>query len=333
MQVWAGKPSAVQKTETRKAEALKTDTVTEMRFKYYYWEAVRLAVSGDYERAIALFRFCDLLQPGDPELSRVLGIYHYNDGRRDQAMRLLEVAYRQAPENTWYEYSTALMQGQTKQDKKQGLRVLEEAARLMPDKTDILERLQAVYMSERRWTDVLRVQDRLDSILGYDMYSAEKRFRINYMMKKPDAALAALKRYLDDDPSNLQMWLLYLQASEVQGGGLKALEPIYQQVLHLDPFNATALNNYAYALVADKDFGRLSADEKKERLQQAEVMVRRALTQEPENLSFMDTYAWVLYLAGNKPLARYYMTTVIESYRDKKPPKEVKTHADAIFKK
>lgn len=327
MPVWAKKPAEARET------AVKTDTVTEMRFKYYYWEAVRQAVSGDYDKAMQLFRFCDLLQPGDPELSRVLGIYHYNDGRRDQAMQLLALAYRKSPENCWYEYSTALLQGKTKKDKQEGIRVLEEAARLMPDKTEILERLQALYLSEGRLKEVLTVQDRLDEIEGYNMYSAEKRFRINYAMKKPDAALAALKRYLDDDPSNLQMWLLYMQAAEVRGGGLSVLEPIYLQVLHLDPFNATALNNYAYALVSDKDFGRLNKEEKNERLQQAEVMVRRALTQEPENLSFIDTYAWVLYLAGNKPLARYYMTTVIENYRDRKPPKEVKMHADAIFKK
>lgn len=326
MPLWAGKP------ETERPGTEKPDTVQQMRFQYYYWEAVRQAVSGDYEEAMELFRFCDLLCPGDPELSRVLGIHHYNAGRREEAMRLLELAYRKAPENTWYEYSTALMQGKTKQAKKQGLCVLEEAAKLLPDKVEILERLQAAYFAEKRLKDVLAVQDRLDSILGYDMYSAERRFRINFAMRKPDAAMEALKRYLDEDPSNLQMWLLYMPAAEMQGKGLKELEPIYLQVLRLDPFNATALNNYAYALVADKSFSRLKDEEKKERLQQAEVMVRRALTQEPENLSFIDTYAWILYLEGNKPLARYYITTVLESYRDKKPPKEVKTHAKAIFK-
>ena len=326
MPMWAGKREVV------KPEAVKSDTVTEMRFEYYYWEAVRQAVSGDYETAIRLFRFCDLLQPGDPEVSRVLGIYHYNEGRRQEALSLLATAYRKAPESSWYEYSTALLQGETKQSQKEGLRVLEEAAKLYPDRTDILERLQAVYINDLRFKDILRVQDRLDALEGYNMYSAEKRFRVHMAMKQPEAAMADLQRYLEEDPTNLQVWLMYMQVAELMHADLRRLEPIYLSVLRLDPHNATVLNNYAYALVADKSFARLNPTDRNDRLQQAEIMVRRALMQENDNLSFLDTYAWVLYLQGNREPAQRFMRMVLDSYKNQKLPKEVQRHAKAIFK-
>lgn len=326
MPMWAGKREVV------KPEAVQTDTVTEMRFDYYYWEAVRQVVMGDYDTAIRLFRFCDMLQPGDPELSRVLGIYHYNEGRRDEAMRLLETAYRKSPENAWYEYSTALLQGKTKQSQQAGLRVLEEASRRFPDKAEILERLQAVYLDDMRLKDFLSVQDRLDALLGYDMYSAERRFQVHMAMKHPEAAMKDLKRYLDEDDTNLQIWLRYMQVAELMHCDLERLEPIYLSVLRLDPHNATVLNNYAYALVADKRFARLTPAERNDRLQHAEIMVRRALMQENDNISFLDTYAWVLYLQGNREPAQRFMRIVLDSYTNQKLPKEVQRHAKAIFR-
>ena len=312
-------------------ERVQTDTVNEMRFEYYYWEAVRQIVMGDYETAIRLFQFCDLLRPGDPEVSRVLGIYHYNGGRREMALVLLETAYRKAPENAWYEYSTALLKDETKKSQKKGLQVLEEAARRFPEKTEILEVLQAVYLNDMRLKDYLRVQDRLDELVGYNMYSAERRFQVHMALKQPKAAMADLKRYLDDDPSNLQIWLRYMQVAEYMQYDLKKLEPIYLSVLRLDPHNATVLNNYAYALVNDKSFAHLTPMERNDRLQHAEIMVRRALMQENENLSFLDTYAWVLYLQGNREPAQRFMRFVLDNYKNQKLPKEVQRHAKAIF--
>lgn len=310
---------------------LRADT-REMRFRYYYWEAMHLMQEEQYEDAIRLLEYCDLLRPGDAEVSRMLGIYHYNNNREALALRLFESAYRTSPATAWYEYSTALMQSDDKKQQKAGLRVLETTARQLPGKSEVWDRLQSAYIKAERWKEVLQVQDTLDRLNGYDIYSAQLRFQVHLAMKKEDAALADLERYLEEDETNMQVMMLYVQYKERQGGGLRALEPVYQRALRLDPFNGTLLNNYAYALVTDKGFAKLSPDEKKERLQQAEVMVRRALTQEPENLSYKDTYAWILHLEGNNDLAKMYMRTVVAAYLGQKIPKEVKAHANAIFK-
>lgn len=306
------------------------DTARQMRFQYYYWEAMRLLQEEQYGEAMDLITFCDKLQPGDAEVSRLLGIYYYNNGRRAEAMQLLEAAYRKAPQNAWYEYATALMQSQDKKERERGLKVLEKTARMLPDRSEVWEQLQSAYINGGQWKECLQVQDTLDKLLGYSIFSAQTRFRLHMAMHKTDEALRDLERYLEEDEQNLQVWILYMQYKEVQGGGLKVMEPIYLKVLRLDPLNATVLNNYAYALVTDKSFKKLPPEERNKQLELAEVMVRRALAHEPENLSYIDTYAWVLHLKGNDELAQIYMRAILDAYQGHKLPKEVKAHAKAI---
>lgn len=58
----------------------------------------------------------------------------------------------------------------------------------------------------------------------------------------------------------------------------------YEQVVKVDPNNAFAMNNYAYYLSL-----------RKAKLDRAAELSKRSLEISPENDSFMDTYAWVLF--------------------------------------
>ena len=58
----------------------------------------------------------------------------------------------------------------------------------------------------------------------------------------------------------------------------------YEKALNFDPNNIYVLNNYAYYLTL-----------RKEKLDKAKEMAYKTIIQEPENSSFLDTYAWVLF--------------------------------------
>ena len=61
-----------------------------------------------------------------------------------------------------------------------------------------------------------------------------------------------------------------------------------------------ALNNYAYFLAeSGKD------------LKQAERMSQRTINEEPENIVYLDTYAWILHLQGYHSLAKFYIERAI----------------------
>lgn len=82
----------------------------------------------------------------------------------------------------------------------------------------------------------------------------------------------------------------------------KEADAAFDKALSLDPINAYALNNYAYYLSL-----------RKERLDKAAEMASRANELEPENASFQDTYAWVLFQQKKYQEARVWMEKALRN--------------------
>lgn len=76
----------------------------------------------------------------------------------------------------------------------------------------------------------------------------------------------------------------------------------YEQCLTLDPDNAIVLNNYAYYLAL-----------RKAKLDKAIAMAKKCNEIQPNEISFQDTYAWVLFQSGNLQEALVWMEKVISS--------------------
>jgi tetratricopeptide (TPR) repeat protein len=88
----------------------------------------------------------------------------------------------------------------------------------------------------------------------------------------------------------------------------------YEAALEFDPENAHVLNNYSYFLSL-----------RKEKLDQARKMSEKLIKKHPDNPTFLDTYAWVLYMQGEYQEAKKYLEkaladesngTIIEHYGD-----------------
>ncbi len=74
----------------------------------------------------------------------------------------------------------------------------------------------------------------------------------------------------------------------------------YEKALKYDADNALVLNNYAYFLALD------STD-----LERAEMMAAKAIALQPHNPSYLDTYAWILFLRGHTSEAIRYIKQAI----------------------
>ncbi len=77
----------------------------------------------------------------------------------------------------------------------------------------------------------------------------------------------------------------------------------FEKVLELNPNNIYALNNYAYYLCL-----------KEKNLDKAETMARKAHEAEPNNITFADTYACVLYVKGEIIRALRILEQFLDSY-------------------
>lgn len=102
-------------------------------------------------------------------------------------------------------------------------------------------------------------------------------------------------------------------------GNIEAALEAYEYALKIDSTNVLTLNNMAYQL---SQVGR--------ELERAERMSRYTIEKEPENSTYLDTYAWILHALGREKEARLYIDRAIRHADD--IDEELRTHRDAIYK-
>lgn len=76
----------------------------------------------------------------------------------------------------------------------------------------------------------------------------------------------------------------------------------YDSALVYNPSNIGALNNYAYYLSVER-----------RNLDKAEEMSYKTVKAEPDNATYLDTYAWILFEKGNYAEARLYIDDAMKS--------------------
>lgn len=94
----------------------------------------------------------------------------------------------------------------------------------------------------------------------------------------------------------------------------------YEKALELNPTNVYVMNNYAYFL----------SEEKKD-LRKAERMSGKTVELEPNNSTFLDTYAWILYQQGNYTLAKLYIDKAVSNMKEDEESDVIYDHAGDIY--
>lgn len=95
---------------------------------------------------------------------------------------------------------------------------------------------------------------------------------------------------------------------------------LYDSSLVYNPSNSSTLNNYAYYLSLDG-----------EQLEKAKNMASLAVRYEPENGTFLDTYAWVLFVMKNYEDARVYIEKAVQYLRGSNSDANIYEHAGDIY--
>jgi len=144
----------------------------------------------------------------------------------------------------------------------------------------------------------------------------------NLQLKKNEAALKALAsgaNLVVDNNELLAQFYMY------QGDALHAMKNeteafmAYERSLKLKDDNSYVLNNYAYYL-------SLSGAE----LDKAEKMSKKALTLDPQNASFQDTYGWVLFKQQKYKDAAVWILKAVQN--NETPNAEVLEHyGDVLY--
>ncbi len=292
----------------------------EQQFLYYYYNALRLFAEEQYEDAFHSFQFCYHINPDDAGANMYLGLFYEGMKQPLQALKYLKRAYELNPDEYWDRYAVVLFRSGGKAE---AIRVLETAADRQPDDSDIWDNLRQAYMADNRYKQALRAQDEIDRIEGYNAYSALNRYQIYVLTDRLKTALREIEKYLKEDPTNLQFLFFRAELLEKLKARPQDIEKALNDVLVLDPNNVIVLNNYAYLLTRQKN-GDLA---------KAELMSQRALQREPNEPSYLDTYAWIMYLKGEYDLAYLFIKSAIDALGGQPISHEIRQHLTAILRK
>ena len=293
----------------------------EQQFLYYYYEANRLILLQETEKARPIVEFCYLLNPNDANINNYLGYYAKEDGNIPEMIAYFKKAYELAPSDYWYNYNVLLLQTEIKDKQLEAINNLKAVAKANKRDEDVHAVLQKAYLSLNLLPEALKVQDALDSIHGYNEQSAIQRYRLNTMMGKNKQAIQEIERYLKEEPENYQFHVFRLQLYEQTKQPTAKLIEAYESVLRFDSRNMMWLNNLAWNIC-------ISGGD----LNKAEELSRTTIMAEPSNSIFLDTYAWILYKKGDYEGAWFYIQRAKE-HTTEETDKEIEKHWKAIKRK
>lgn len=148
-----------------------------------------------------------------------------------------------------------------------------------------------------------------------------------YIMEKSyDKALESLRQTLEvcDESKNAERSYVYSSMGDIYNE-LNMPDKCFQHydtALVYKPDNAMTLNNYAYNLACS------NGD-----LLKAEKMSATAVKLDPDNKTFIDTHAWVLFKMGSYTLARIYMEQAVKQLSPEDTDVEVyyEHYGDILF--
>lgn len=191
-----------------------------------------------------------------------------------------------------------------------------------PNDRKLWLQLIGVGMKQENYQDIIDVTKRGMTYLP-DMPELYLYQGVAYsLLDKPQDALATYQQGLTHiDPKNVQMISdLWGQIGDIyhrMGEKQKAYDA-YDEALKYNEKNIGVLNNYSYYLSVEKTD-----------LAKAERMAGQVVKLEPNNATYLDTYAWIYFQQGNYMLAKFYITSAMN--KEKNPSSEILEHYGDIL--
>jgi tetratricopeptide (TPR) repeat protein len=208
---------------------------------------------------------------------------------------------------------------------------LQDAGQLKEARSAYLKAVEELNDNFRLWSNIIKIDIELqdfgamakhsDQALEYFpnhtlfwFYSGMS----NLALRKYEEAIEALEqaRSLSYGDEELQ-FNIHAQLGDAYNGmrDYNKSDAAYEQALNLQPDNTHVLNNYSYYLSL-----------RREKLDKAREMSGKIVAKEPNNATYLDTHAWVLYAQGKYKEALPYIEkaiatgtssgTILEHYGD-----------------
>ncbi len=206
---------------------------------------------------------------------------------------------------------------------------LERILSIEPDNQPALFQLMQYAFDEKNYNKAVEVCKK-----GLENYPDQLSFYFYlgfsyYQIDRVDEALQTFQVGVgqvrdDTDPSLVSDMYSIMGDLLYKKGQKSEAYAAYDSCLVYKPDNIMCLNNYAYFLSLDR-----------QQLDKAEEMSYRTIKAEPENKTYLDTYAWILFVKGKYSEAKIYIDKVVEGGKtdDEEVTAGVLEHAGDIYAK
>ena len=209
-----------------------------LRFKMYYYEAVRQQISGNHDAAYDLLRHCIGINPNAPEAYFMLSFYDGLLGGDSLALADVKKASELDPSNNTYlerlgsgYISTGNLVEATK--------AYERLSENSPERSDVLDILAQLYGRQKDYESMLGVLERMETLEGDNEDLTLAKMRVYSLQGKKEEEFNELEQMSAKHPNDMNYrvmmgnWLL-------QNGKADEAYRQYDEVLRAEPDNMMA---------------------------------------------------------------------------------------------
>ncbi len=201
--------------------------------------------------------------------------------------------------------------------------VLKQALQIEPTNTAARMTLLGEAVKQEDYDEVIDICQ-TGTEANPDMLEFYYYLTIGYnQIQRSDSVISVCKRALEhvtdeSEPQVVSDFYAIMGDAYHRKNLMKETYEAYESALEYNANNVMALNNYAYYLSLER-----------RDLDKAEEMSYKTVKAEPNNATYLDTYAWILFEKANYEQARIYIDQVLQNADD--PGSEVLEHCGDIY--
>ncbi len=226
------------KEKDMRASEMRLTPEEERKFEYFFLEANRYKLKGEYDTAYEMYSRCLDICPGSASVLYEMAHFSLFLNQPEKAREQLEKAVELDPENIWYKQTLAAYY-QQKGETEKAISVYEDIAAQFPKRSEALMVLVDLYGRQKRYEEVVRTLDRLEIKEGKSEQISMEKFRMYLNMDNQEEAYHEIESLVKEYPNDFR-YKVILGDVYLNNGKLEEARTVFQSVLDEEPDNAPA---------------------------------------------------------------------------------------------
>lgn len=202
-------------------------------FDYFFLEAGRHKIGGDFNKALKSFQKCLSYDPNSAVVYFELGNIYLAANDVEKAVQNFRMAVNLNSENEWYQLFLASVYTQIK-DNESAIKSYEELTKNFPSNLEYNYRLALLYSQEKNYSKAIEKFDRLEVIHGMDESISLEKFKLYLNLDNPKSAIGEISALVKAFPDQARYRILqgdgYMQLKEYK----KSFKS-YNEALKINP--------------------------------------------------------------------------------------------------